>query len=579
MMFARDANGIRTLGRQGVRVAASAIVRDRAAGSGQHQSGERTGSGMNGKSAGRRAAARIRWAAALAMTGWVLAVGCWAAAAPAAAAPTAEPTASGPATSGPTVAAPFVYVANKGRNDVSQFGGALSGSGALRPLTPKVVASGPFPSATAVSPQGNSVYVVDTGPVSAPVAEVSQYSINPATGKLTPKSPATVAAGSGPSAMAVAPDGKNAYVAAEPANSSTGTISQYRISSATGKLTPLSPATVATPGSPDSGSIKVAPDGKNLYVANTKTDKVAQYRISPASGGLSSKPVSIVTTGSGPESVTIAPDGKSAYVTEPMAGLIAQYRISPATGRLTPDSPATVATGPGPHDLAVSPDSKNAYLLTVVSNTVSQYAINPATGALSSKPVSTAATVLHPEAIVIAPDGKNAYVTSENTDTLSQFAISPATGKITSLSPATVTTATSGSIGLAVTPAADLTAKVSAPATARHGSALTYTIKIRNAGPSQAWQARVTDHLPAGTAFRTATTASGHCSRPAGGTRGATVTCHLGALKAGATWRIRIKISVKAGTGTIRDQASITSVTPDPRRGNNTATASTRITT
>jgi hypothetical protein len=43
-------------------------------------------------------------------------------------------------------------------------------------------------------------------------------------------------------------------------------------------------------------------------------------------------------------------------------------------------------------------------------------------------------------------------------------------------------------------------------------------------------------------------------------------------LKAGATWRIQITVIVKAGNGTIRDKATVTSVTPDPSLGNNTAT-------
>jgi uncharacterized repeat protein (TIGR01451 family) len=466
-----------------------------------------------------------------------------------------------------------VYVADKGRNEISQFGGALSGSGALRPLTPPTVASGAFPTSAAVSPQGNSLYVVDVGSVSQAVNEVSQYSISPATGKLTPKSPATVQTGGGPIWIAVTPDGKSAYVADFGADA----ISQYSISPATGKLTPKSPATVATPGSP--GAIAVAPDGKNAYEINFSKNSVSQYRISPATGALSSRPVSTVAAGRGLESVTIAPGGKSAYVTDALDDTISQYRISPATGKLTPDSPATVTAAGGPHDIAITPDGKNAYVVAVRDDTISQYAISPATGALSSKPVSTATTVLHPEVIALAPDGKNAYVTSENKGVLSQFAISPATGKIAPLSPATVTTPPSGSLGLAVTPAADLPAKASAPATARPGSALTYTIKIHNAGPSQAWQAALTDDLPAGTAFRSATAATGHCSRPRAGTRGATVTCHLGTLQAGATWRIQIKVTIKASNGTIRDTATVTSVTPDPRPGSNTVTAPTKITT
>jgi len=89
----------------------------------------------------------------------------------------------------PAARAPFVYVTAKGPNEVSLFGSL--GSGALRPLTPKTVASGPFPYDVAVSPQGTSVYVVDVSPSSA-AGEVSQYTISPATGKITPLSPATV---------------------------------------------------------------------------------------------------------------------------------------------------------------------------------------------------------------------------------------------------------------------------------------------------------------------------------------------------------------------------------------------------
>jgi DNA-binding beta-propeller fold protein YncE len=129
-----------------------------------------------------------------------------------------------------------------------------------------------------------------------------------------------------------------------------------------------------------------------------------------------------------------------------------------------------VAGGGAPHDLAVAPDGKNLYVVNVSGATIAQYAISLATGALSARPVSTARTGPAPEAIALSPDGKNAYVTSEGEGVLSQFAISPVTGKITRLSPATVTAPSHGSLGVAVTPDADLAAKVTAPATARHGA-------------------------------------------------------------------------------------------------------------
>jgi len=55
------------------------------------------------------------------------------------------------------------------------------------------------------------------------------------------------------------------------------------------------------------------------------------------------------------------------------------------------------------------------------------------------------------------------------------------------------------------------------------------------------------------------------------------VTCRLGALKPGDAGRIHIKVTVNASNGTIRDTATVTSVTPGPRTGN-TATATTKIT-
>jgi DNA-binding beta-propeller fold protein YncE len=260
--------------------------------------------------------------------------------------------------------------------------------------------------------------------------------------------------------ITVSPDGKNAYIPSGKA------ISWYRISPATGKLTPMPPRTVAGAGFPI--GIKVAPDGRYLYIttgtqclvpkgskgsrctALAKASTVSVFRISPATGALSVKPVQTVATGQNPQMITIAPDGTSAYVTG--SNTIWQYSISPATGKLTPLSPATVATGKSPHDLAVAPDGKNLYVITVADATIAQYAISPATGALSVRPVSTAATVPVPEAIALSPDGKNAYVTSEGKGALSQFAISPVTGEITPLSPATVTAPSHGSLGVAVTP-------------------------------------------------------------------------------------------------------------------------------
>jgi DNA-binding beta-propeller fold protein YncE len=65
-----------------------------------------------------------------------------------------------------------VYVADKGRNEISKFG--VSAFAALMPLTPVTVSSGPFPNVVAVSSQSNNAYVVDAGALGARANEISQ---------------------------------------------------------------------------------------------------------------------------------------------------------------------------------------------------------------------------------------------------------------------------------------------------------------------------------------------------------------------------------------------------------------------
>jgi len=354
---------------------------------------------------------------------------------------------------------PFVYVADTKSNEVSEFSASPSEFGALRPLIPSTVPAGPFPCTIAVDPQGTSAYATSS------FSEVSQYTINPITGQLTPKSPASVATESGgTAAIAFTPNGTSAYV--------VGTnISQYSIDATTGDLTPKSPATVATPPNPE--PIAVSPNGRYAYVANcggcgyarrkkphapagsaaakrgsAKPSFLVEYRINPSSGALSPKPIARVATGNGANWIAIAPNGRSAYVATSTNG-VWQYTINPATGKLSPKKPET--TGGTDHNIVIAPNGRNAYVIGDTSSGVSQYRINPRTGTLSSKRVSTAATVLHPEAIAIAPNGKSAYVTSENDGKVAQYTINPTTGKITPMSPATVVTA-SGSLSLAVTP-------------------------------------------------------------------------------------------------------------------------------
>jgi uncharacterized repeat protein (TIGR01451 family) len=102
-------------------------------------------------------------------------------------------------------------------------------------------------------------------------------------------------------------------------------------------------------------------------------------------------------------------------------------------------------------------------------------------------------------------------------------------------------------------------------------STLTYTLTAANAGPAPATDATVTDTLPSGTAFVSASSTSGNCLQSAG-----VVTCHLGTLANGGTATMTVKV-VPFNTGSISAVASITAVESDPSTANNSATATNTV--
>jgi uncharacterized repeat protein (TIGR01451 family) len=115
--------------------------------------------------------------------------------------------------------------------------------------------------------------------------------------------------------------------------------------------------------------------------------------------------------------------------------------------------------------------------------------------------------------------------------------------------------------------AADLSVVKTIPGGAAGGLA-TYTIVVTNNGPSVATNVVLTDPLPASLTFWGLTTTQGSC------TSGATVSCALGTLTAGATATITVTVLVpQAPLPRIRNTASVTADQFDPDLTNNSSTA------
>jgi 6-phosphogluconolactonase (cycloisomerase 2 family) len=232
-------------------------------------------------------------------------------------------------------------------------------TGALTPISPAMVTAGRNSEAIAISPNGKYVYVADCpgctvrarGPHSSSPpnpatagSTIWEYRINQATGALSRVE--SVATGNGANGIAITPNGKSLYVA-------VSAIWQYTISPTTGRLIPKSRATIAAPG--NAHEIVVAPNGKDAYAVTVANNTIAQYRINPRTGTLSSKAASTARTVLHPEAIKLAPDGKNAYVTSENNGQLSQYTINPATGKIAPMSPAIVPTASGSLGMAVTP--------------------------------------------------------------------------------------------------------------------------------------------------------------------------------------------------------------------------------
>jgi uncharacterized repeat protein (TIGR01451 family) len=103
------------------------------------------------------------------------------------------------------------------------------------------------------------------------------------------------------------------------------------------------------------------------------------------------------------------------------------------------------------------------------------------------------------------------------------------------------------------------------------GTNLTYTLTVHTAGPSDAQAVVVSDPLPAGTSFVSASNG--------GSLNAGTVSWNLGTIPAGAantTLTLIVHVGAAQTTG-LSNTSTVSSTTPDPNTGNNTATATTTI--
>ena len=301
------------------------------------------------------------------------------------------------------------------------------------------IAVGTTPSAALVSPDGQRLYVANTGSNTVSV-------INTGTGQKIDASPSNIfstdiSVGSSPGALALSPDGKRLYVA----NTGSGTVSV--INTDTYARIDANPSNIfstdITVGSSPSalafgsdGRLYVANRGSNtVSVINTATNTVVDTN--PNASGTQS-----ISVGSSPSTLVAGPDGRL-YVANTGSGTVSVINTSGyavANTYTVGSQPAGMTLGNDGRLYVANPGSNTVSVINTATNTVID--TNPNVSGTQAIPLGSS-----PTSVALSPDGGLAYVANGN-DTVSVIS----TKDYTVVSTVAIDSDTSGGHVVAVTP-------------------------------------------------------------------------------------------------------------------------------
>ena len=366
-------------------------------------------------------------------------------------------------------------------------------------------------------------------------------------------------------------------------------------------------------------SVQVSPDDRDVYVAGGGLGPGGDVvEFTRGSQGLLTLGIDgntcITTGGTGPfvnctttnaigfdggsEDLAISPDGENVYVNAFGDNGVIELARDTTTGVLTQLAPpnaciaeeTSTAGSPfscfqppypqrhgtaGALGVAVSPDGLNVYVSGSADNAVDSFSRDPqsdgaltplpfADGCITSGPQYVAGTcplynangLFQTRRLVVSPDGGSVYVVNQG-----------------GLNVGGTQYGGDGVAELArTTPVADLSVTASAPASATLGGEFSYTLRVTDNGPSDEYDASLSNALPSDVTFSSVSASQGSCAGAA------MLSCSLGWLTNGSSATITVTVTA-ASTGTATDAASVAQAgdVSDPNGSNNAALASTTI--
>src|ERR1700733_1285347 len=262
----------------------------------------------------------------------------------------------------------FAFVANSSASDVSVID---TETNQVVGESIKVSSSAFHTTGVAISPNGNTAYVTSEGGLDP--GELTRIDV--ATKQLIGQ-PLKLEQGAG--AVAIAPDGRQAYVMSY---SESGALWLVRSGAD-------SVARRIDVGAGRLGEIAVTPDGARILVTDPESNGVSV--IDADTFQILGPPIEV---GAGPRGLAISPDGRYAYVADDQSAAISVIDI--AANQAVGDIPV----GEFPTSVTFSPDGNRAYV--VGDNPGWMTTIDTKTRQVSGEPIEVGA---QPEAIAVVPD-------------------------------------------------------------------------------------------------------------------------------------------------------------------------------
>ncbi len=412
----------------------------------------------------------------------------------------------------------------------------------INPATASVTGSVPLgsqPGDPVRNSDGSRIYVPNRGSNSISVIDVASESL------LTTVSHASF---SQPVAVALAASGRELWVMNRTGgNNNRGSISI---------VDTTTHAVLAVLNSPSFNfpeHMAINRSGTRTYVVNTANGTVTVILTATRNELLN------VNVGGAPSFAAVTEDGREVYVSRPADNALSRIRTQN-------HSVFQVALAGAPGRMTVR---DNLVYVALGNNQVA--VVDSANGRVDSIGLSSAA--INTFAVALISGASRGYVTDSAFNRIRAFDPFTRSEVMGGGFPITLVAQPRGLVTTGVLASIDLALTKTAGAPSfGNGAEASFTLRIDNAGPSPANDVRVTDPLPAGLTFVSATPSQGTC-----GLNGSTVECSLGRLEATAFATIVLRARTTE-EGMLTNTAEVAAAEADSNLANNTASASINVT-